>query len=260
MMIMTMTMTMTTMMMTMTYRVEHVVEFVAEGWRCQNRKRRRNWFQRVARVLNWRTVVFSFRKILFLVKLIVAAIFVVVLWNMSTSGAFKRGGGTAQCLPCALREANFFLPILVPMCLYCLNDTKFCQLVISSKSLKLSPPDVRFWFLGKNGENSISAGAPPHTPLESLQRSTRNPSWIKGYTAKGRREKKIKEGRMREEVGLANLICIAVTVQFTARTNKHPTNYSPCFTQYRGTIKRGNVTAPSIYTIFRAVIFFCFRF
>jgi len=38
--------------------------------------------------------------------------------------------------------------------------------VFSGKSLQLLPPDVRF--LGLNAPNSISAGAPPQTPLGKL--------------------------------------------------------------------------------------------
>jgi len=46
--------------------------------------------------------------------------------------------------------------------------------------LKLLPPDLIFLCYRPNTPNSISAGAPPQTPLGSSQRSPRPLSWILG--------------------------------------------------------------------------------
>ena len=60
----------------------------------------------------------------------------------------------------------------------------------SGKSLKLLPPDVIFY--SWNAPNSMSAEAPPQTPLEELTAALpRPPSWIKGnLLLRGRREGK----------------------------------------------------------------------
>ena len=58
---------------------------------------------------------------------------------------------------------------------------------------KLLPPDVIFW--GENAPNSISAGALPQTPLGSLQRSPRSPSWNLGGLLRREGDRKIGEGK-----------------------------------------------------------------
>ena len=55
--------------------------------------------------------------------------------------------------------------IFVRICLYCLNSTKFGQLILR-KVIEIV--DTRSHILGYNTPNSISARAPPQTPLGEL--------------------------------------------------------------------------------------------
>jgi len=81
---------------------------------------------------------------------------------------------------------------------------EICLADSQKKTLKLLPPDVRF--LGENSPHSISAGAPPQTPLGSLQRSPDGPDLLAGFeglTSKGGRGRKRGgvRGEGREEKG-----------------------------------------------------------
>ena len=55
--------------------------------------------------------------------------------------------------------------MFVRICLYCLNSTKFGQLILR-KIIEIVA--TRSHILGYNKPNSISAGAPPQTPLGEL--------------------------------------------------------------------------------------------
>jgi len=68
-------------------------------------------------------------------------------------------------------------------CLYCLKCTKFGR-VILRKIINIVA--TRCQILRLNAPNSISAGAPPQTPLGSSQRSPRPLAGFKGPTSKGK--------------------------------------------------------------------------
>jgi len=82
---------------------------------------------------------------------------------------FFRGVGTGPADP---TNKNFYAHIIAT------SRTQEIKLV------NLVLPDVRFY--GQNASNSISALAPPQTPLGSLQRSPRPLAVFKGPNSKGR--------------------------------------------------------------------------
>ena len=63
------------------------------------------------------------------------------------------------------------------VCVYCVNCTKFGQLILK---IIIKFDATRCQIFRLKCTKIVSAGAPPQTPLGSLQRSPRPPSWIKG--------------------------------------------------------------------------------